>query len=73
MELAEKYGIEKKALPRHVRPILSSDLRAAARRPQNSCLDNSKIQEKFDFLLPTWDIRLEFFMKRLSEGMAYGA
>jgi dTDP-4-dehydrorhamnose reductase len=73
IELAEKYGIEKKALPHHVRPTLSSDLRAAARRPQNSCLDNSKIQERFDFLLPTWDIRLEFFMKRLSEGMAYGA
>jgi dTDP-4-dehydrorhamnose reductase len=71
--LAEKYGIEKKALAQHVRPILSSDLRAAARRPQNSSLDNSKIQDRFDFLLPTWDIRLEFFMKRLSEGMAYGA
>lgn len=73
IHLAEKYAISTNAFSPLVRPILSSDLVAAARRPQNSCLDNGKIQEKFDFLLPTWDIRLEFFMKRLSEGMAYGA
>ncbi len=51
-------------------PIGSEDYKTAARRPRNSVLDNSKLDEKFDIRLPSWQAGLKQVLKRLGTPQA---
>ncbi|MBI3529684.1 MAG: dTDP-4-dehydrorhamnose reductase [Betaproteobacteria bacterium] len=49
-----------------VSPILTSSYPTPARRPQNSVLDNSKLERQFGFSLPDWKVGLQLCIEELS-------
>lgn len=53
-----RAAFEEKSITADIRPIPSSEYKAAARRPRNSMLDNSKFEKSFDIRLPAWDVGL---------------
>jgi dTDP-4-dehydrorhamnose reductase len=59
--LAGKEGMAK------VSPIPTSGYPTPARRPQNSVLDNGKLEKQFGFRLPDWKVGLQLCIEELSE------
>lgn len=49
----------------HVTPIRSDEYRAAARRPANSVLDNTKLNQRLDIRMPSWQAGLAEVIDRL--------
>ena len=49
-----------------VSPIPTSGYPTPARRPQNSVLDNSKLEKQFGFSLPDWKVGLRLCIEELS-------
>jgi dTDP-4-dehydrorhamnose reductase len=49
-----------------VSPIPTSGYPTPARRPQNSVLDNSKLEKQFGFSLPDWKVGLQLCIEELS-------
>ena len=60
--LAGKAGMAK------VSPIPTSGYPTPARRPQNSMLDNSKLEKQFGFSLPDWKTGLTLCLEELERG-----
>jgi len=54
VEEAQKQGLELTLEKSKIQPIATSEFPTQARRPSYSLLDNSKIQETFDLILPVW-------------------
>ncbi len=52
----------------NVNPILTSEYPTAAKRPQYSVLDTSKIQQIFDISIPAWRSSLEKCIEKLMNG-----
>lgn len=50
---------------KHTRPVPTSAYPTPARRPQNSRLDNSKFQQTFGLILPSWDIGVKRMLAEL--------
>ncbi|MEO8157934.1 MAG: dTDP-4-dehydrorhamnose reductase [Betaproteobacteria bacterium] len=50
-----------------VLPIPTSGYPTPARRPQNSVLDNSKLERQFGFALPDWEIGLRLCLEELGD------
>lgn len=46
-------------------PVATSEYPTPARRPNNSCLDNSKFQQTFDLTLPRWDVGVKRMLAEL--------
>ena len=59
--LAGKEGMAK------VSPIPTSSYPTPARRPQNSMLDNSKLEKQFGFTLPDWKVGLQLCLEELGD------
>lgn len=51
-----------------VLPIPATAYPTPARRPQNSVLDNEKLEKHFGFRLPDWKIGLEFCLEEMQTG-----
>jgi dTDP-4-dehydrorhamnose reductase len=49
-----------------VHPILSSEYPTPAKRPQNSCLSNAKLDARFGIQLASWDTVLDEAVRRLT-------
>ena len=54
IEFARNAGIEIKALPDSIDAVPTSAFTTLAKRPLNSRLDNNKLQNTFDLVLPNW-------------------
>lgn len=54
VEYAEKAGLKPKASPDSVDPVPASAFPSAARRPGNSRLNTTKLEQSFDLKLPAW-------------------
>lgn len=54
IDLARQAGVEIKATPEAIQPVPSSAFPTAARRPMNSRLGTSKLQNTFSLNLPHW-------------------
>jgi len=50
---------------KNIYPIPASEYPAPAKRPKNSCLDTSKLEERFNLYLPSWEQSLELCMMEL--------
>jgi dTDP-4-dehydrorhamnose reductase len=50
-----------------VSPIPTSGYPTPARRPQNSLLDNTKLEKQFGFSLPDWKVGLQLCIEELGE------
>lgn len=48
-----------------LKPIDTKDYPTAAVRPLYTVLDNTKIQDTFDFIIPDWEVSLEKFLGKL--------
>jgi dTDP-4-dehydrorhamnose reductase len=59
--LLNKEGVAK------VSPIPTSAYPTPARRPQNSLLDNGKLEKQFGFSLPDWEVGMRLCIEELSE------
>jgi dTDP-4-dehydrorhamnose reductase len=59
--LSGKVGMAK------VSPIPTSGYPTPARRPQNSVLDNGKLESQFGFSLPDWKVGLQLCIEELGE------
>ena len=59
--LLDKQGVAK------LSPIPTSGYPTPARRPQNSVLDNGKLEKQFGFALPDWKIGLQLCMEELGD------
>lgn len=49
----------------HIKALLTADYPTLARRPANSCLDNTKLKQTFDIALPSWQDGLHDVMLKL--------
>jgi len=59
--LSGKDGVAK------VLPITTSSYPTPARRPQNSVLDNAKLEKQFGFSLPDWKVGLQLCMEEIGD------
>jgi dTDP-4-dehydrorhamnose reductase len=50
-----------------VLPIPTSAYPTPARRPQNSVLDNGKLEKQFGFGLPDWKVGLQLCLEELGD------
>jgi len=48
-------------------PIPTSGYPTPARRPQNSVLDNSKLERQFGFRLPDWEVGLRLCLEEFGD------
>ena len=62
-DLARKAGVE--LTVRNVIPVLTSVFPTAAKRPHNSRLNNNKLQQSFDLVLPDWQVGVERMVTEL--------
>ena len=62
---AKMKGLPVKVAPNKIFPISSDTYKAAARRPKNSQLDNSKLQNQFGLVLPNWKDPIERFVTEI--------
>lgn len=56
---AQQRGVELKAGPDAVKPVPGTEFKTAARRPDNSRLDLTKVQSAFGLVLPEWQRGVE--------------
>jgi dTDP-4-dehydrorhamnose reductase len=59
IEFAQKAGIPLKITPDAIQPVPTSAFPTPAKRPHNSRLNTTKLQNTFDFHLPHWQIGVE--------------
>lgn len=64
--LAQALGLVLKAGPQQVQPIATSAYPTPARRPLNSRLDTSKLQQAFDLHLPHWQHGVQRMLVEIS-------
>lgn len=64
INLALKNGLP--IVSSNVLPVSSDTYLTAAKRPKNSRLDNNKLQDKFNFVLPPWQRDVERLISKLS-------
>ncbi len=55
LETALKLGVALKASPATIDPVPTSNFPTPARRPLNSRLDTTKLQQAFNLVLPPWE------------------
>ncbi|MCX7945902.1 MAG: dTDP-4-dehydrorhamnose reductase [Hydrogenophilus sp.] len=67
LEVAAQSGWPLRVKPETVEPIASADYPARARRPANSCMDCSRLQEYFGVVLPDWQEEVARLVKVLVE------
>jgi dTDP-4-dehydrorhamnose reductase len=48
-----------------IKPLTTAEYPTPASRPANSCLDNAKLQQDFDIVLPAWQAGLQAVMQLL--------
>lgn len=65
IELARQKGRPIKVEAANVMPILTKDYPTPAKRPRNSRLDTTKLQEKFGLILPAWQYHVERLIEEL--------
>ena len=51
----------------NVLPIPTSGYPTPARRPQNSVLDNGKLERQFGFALPDWEVGLKLCLEEIGD------
>ncbi|MSR00476.1 MAG: dTDP-4-dehydrorhamnose reductase [Gammaproteobacteria bacterium] len=54
IDFARQAGIEVKVSPEAIQPVPTSAFPIAAKRPMNSCLNTTKLQNAFELKLPHW-------------------
>ena len=54
IDFARQAGVKIKVAPEAIQPVSTSAFPTAAKRPQNSRLDTSKLQKTFNLNLPNW-------------------
>ena len=64
---AQRRGVALKAGPDAVRPVPGSEFKTAARRPDNSRLDLTKVQSAFGLTLPHWERGVERMLTEVLE------
>ena len=62
---AMKLGLKIKCDTNHIRPILSSEYPAAARRPLNSRLNTDKLKKTFMIKLPSWESEVKKVLREM--------
>ena len=62
---AYESGTKLTCLPENIIPILSTDYKTVAKRPMNSRLDTSKLANKFDLVLPKWEVYIPCLLEEL--------
>lgn len=65
ISLADKKGMPVKVVPNRVFPVHGEHYQTMARRPKNSRLDTSKLENEFDLTLPHWMTHVERFIEEL--------
>jgi dTDP-4-dehydrorhamnose reductase len=64
--MAKKKGIPVKVASNKIFPVSSEAYKTAAKRPQNSQLDNKKLCDQFGLVLPEWEVHVERFINELA-------
>lgn len=64
--MARKKGLSVKVAPNKIFPVSSEAYKTAAKRPQNSQLDNNKLCYQFGLVLPEWEVHVERFINELA-------
>jgi len=54
LDFARRAGVPLKVSPEKIKAVLTSDFQTAAKRPLNSRLDTTKLQQKFGLSTPNW-------------------
>ncbi|NOU01595.1 MAG: dTDP-4-dehydrorhamnose reductase [Gallionella sp.] len=54
IDLARRAEIQIKVTPEAIKPVPTSDFPTPAKRPHNSRMDTTKLQQSFDLKLPQW-------------------
>ncbi|MDH5479767.1 MAG: dTDP-4-dehydrorhamnose reductase [Nitrosomonas sp.] len=54
IDFARRMGVELKVAPNAVQPVPTSAFPTLAKRPHNSRMDTTKLQQAFDLTLPLW-------------------
>lgn len=67
LQHASLKGFRLQCREENIRPILSANYSSKALRPLNSRLDTNKLEQKFGFFLPKWDIYLPSLIDDLVE------
>lgn len=62
---AHAAGAKLVCLPPNIMPILSKNYKTAAKRPVNSKLDTSKLTNKFNLVLPNWEVYIDYLLEEL--------
>ncbi len=65
IEFARAAGRPIKVGSDAIRPVPSSAFATAAKRPLNSRLNTSKLQQAFDLTLPPWQLGVERMLREL--------
>jgi len=66
-ELAKADRQKRKLSIREIKAISTSDYPTKARRPANSRLDTTKLEQHFNLSIPAWDLALKLCMQELIE------
>lgn len=67
IDFARQAGIEVKVSPEAIQPVPTSAFPTAAKRPMNSRLDTTKLQNTFDLKLPHWQIGVTRMLTEILE------
>ena len=59
IDFARKAGMPIKVAPEAIRPVPSSAFKTAARRPNNSRLDTTRLRDSFGLHLPDWRVGVD--------------
>jgi dTDP-4-dehydrorhamnose reductase len=65
IEWARQHGLPIKVAPEAIRPIATSAYPTPAKRPLNSLLKTSKLQEAFGLALPNWQSGVERMLREI--------
>lgn len=65
VEKAQAYGVPFRMCPNAVLPITTNEYPLPARRPKNSRLDTSKLNETFNLHLPDWRYHMQRMLEEL--------
>lgn len=65
IEQTHESGTKLTCLPKNIIPISSEDYKSAAKRPLNSRLDTGKLNDKFNLVLPKWDVYIPCLLEEL--------
>jgi dTDP-4-dehydrorhamnose reductase len=65
IEQAHESGAKLTCLPKNIIPISSEDYKSAAKRPLNSRLNTGKLNDKFNLVLPKWEVYIPCLLEEL--------